>query len=190
MAAMKKTAGFTLVELLVSLTVFSLVMAGASTFYVVQSSVRLSEQLGLTMEGNLRLAVDRVTFSLRNTGYGAPTSNFSSWMPWVTGFTANPMITAGANAATPAPSLCVLAMTAVLSSPANALYKCATKEGVVYQDRPCLTGTETVVTIVNMRARQLSLPGRTNRLLRYAYPLSLPRRRRISGFPSSRHTPR
>ena len=98
---MKKTAGFTLVELLVSLTVFSLVMAGASTFYVVQSSVRLSEQLGLTMDANLRLAVDTITFSLRNTGYGAPTGSFASWIPWVAGFTANPMITAGANAATP-----------------------------------------------------------------------------------------
>jgi prepilin-type N-terminal cleavage/methylation domain-containing protein len=101
MAAMKKTAGFTLVELLVSLTVFSLVMAGASTFYVVQSSVRLSEQLGLTMDANLRLAVDTITFSLRNTGYGAPTGSFASWIPWVAGLTANPMITAGANAATP-----------------------------------------------------------------------------------------
>ena len=78
MAAIKKTAGFTLVELLVSVTVFSLVMAGASTFYVVQSSVRLSEQLGLTMDANLRLAVDTITFSLRNTGYGAPTGSFVS----------------------------------------------------------------------------------------------------------------
>jgi len=97
----KKAAGFTLVELLVSITVFMLVMAGASTFYVNQSRMRLSEQLGLTMEANLRLASDRLTFSLRNTGYGAPTSNFATWMPWVAGITANPMITAGADAATP-----------------------------------------------------------------------------------------
>jgi Tfp pilus assembly protein PilW len=97
----KKTAGFTLVELLVAVTVFMLVMAGASTFYVNQSKVRLSEQLGLAMEANLRLAMDTVTYSLRNKGYGAPTANFSSWIPWVAGFTANPMITAGGTAATP-----------------------------------------------------------------------------------------
>jgi len=47
-----------------------------------------------------------------------------------------------------AASLCVLAMTAVLSSHANAFYKCTTKGEVLYQDRPCLTGTETVVKIV------------------------------------------
>jgi len=98
--AVKRNTGFTLVELLVSLTVFLLVMAGVSTFYVTQSQVRLSEQLGLTMDDNLRLAAETVTFTLRNTGYGAPTGNFASWIPWVA-ITANPMITAGADAATP-----------------------------------------------------------------------------------------
>ena len=52
-----------------------------------------------------------------------------------------------------APSLCVLAMAAVLSSHANAfdgraLYRCATKDVVVYQDQACVTGTQTEVKIV------------------------------------------
>ena len=47
-----------------------------------------------------------------------------------------------------ASSLCVLAMAAALSSPANALYKCATKDVVVYQDRPCVTGTQAVLKVV------------------------------------------
>lgn len=47
-----------------------------------------------------------------------------------------------------APSLCALAMAALLSSPANAFYKCVAKGEVMYQDRPCLIGTETVVKIV------------------------------------------
>ena len=47
-----------------------------------------------------------------------------------------------------APSLCALAMAALLSSPANAFYKCVAKGEVMYQDRPCLVGTETVVKIV------------------------------------------
>jgi prepilin-type N-terminal cleavage/methylation domain-containing protein len=97
----KKAAGFTLVELLVSLTIFLLVMVGVSTFYLIQSQVRASEQLGLTMESNLRLATDTVMFTLRNTGYGAPTSGFSTWIPWVAGFTANPLVTAGGSASTP-----------------------------------------------------------------------------------------
>ena len=52
-----------------------------------------------------------------------------------------------------APSLCVLAMAAVLSSHANAfdgraLYRCATKDIVVYQDQACVTGAQTEVKIV------------------------------------------
>ena len=47
-----------------------------------------------------------------------------------------------------AASLCALAMAALLSSPANAFYKCVAKGEVMYQDRPCLAGTETVVKIV------------------------------------------
>jgi prepilin-type N-terminal cleavage/methylation domain-containing protein len=97
----KKAAGFTLIELMVALTFFLVVIAGAANFYIAQSRVRLSEQLGVTMEGNLRLGMDTVMFTLRNTGYGAPTTSFSSWIPWVAGFTANPMITTGANSTTP-----------------------------------------------------------------------------------------
>ena len=47
-----------------------------------------------------------------------------------------------------ATSFCLLAVAAMLSGHAHALYKCTTKEGVVYQDRPCATGTETVVQFV------------------------------------------
>ena len=52
-----------------------------------------------------------------------------------------------------APSLCVLATAALLSSHAHALdakafYRCAMKEFVVYQDTACLTGIQTMVQIV------------------------------------------
>jgi hypothetical protein len=47
-----------------------------------------------------------------------------------------------------AASFCVLVWAAVLSSHANALHKCVTQDGVVYQDRPCLTGTDSVVQVV------------------------------------------
>ena len=43
---------------------------------------------------------------------------------------------------------CALAMAAAFSGHAEAIYKCTTPKGVVYQDRPCKEGTESDVTIV------------------------------------------
>ena len=43
---------------------------------------------------------------------------------------------------------CAVAVAAAFAGPANAIYKCTTAKGVVYQDRPCRDGTETDVPIV------------------------------------------
>lgn len=96
-----RSAGLTLVELLIALVIMSLVMAGVIGFYVTHKNGSVSEDLSMTMEQNLRFGMERVTATFRNTGYGAPAANLSSWFPWVSGFTANPRITAGADASTP-----------------------------------------------------------------------------------------
>jgi type IV secretory pathway VirB10-like protein len=44
--------------------------------------------------------------------------------------------------------LCSIAMLAAFAGNAQAIYKCTTSKGVVYQDRPCREGTETDVQIV------------------------------------------
>ena len=44
--------------------------------------------------------------------------------------------------------LCVAAAAAAFAGPSDAIYKCATAKGVVYQDRPCREGNETDVQIV------------------------------------------
>lgn len=44
--------------------------------------------------------------------------------------------------------LCALAVTAAFAGHAEAIYKCSTPKGVVYQDRPCREGTESDVPIV------------------------------------------
>jgi hypothetical protein len=41
----------------------------------------------------------------------------------------------------------VFATAAGFSWHAHALYKCVTAEGTAYQDRPCLTGTQTIIEI-------------------------------------------
>src|SRR5438874_13204459 len=96
-----RSAGFTLVELMIALVIMSLVMAGVIGFYVTHKNRGLSEDLSMTMEQNLRFSMERVTATFRNAGYGVPSSNFTQWIPWVSGFTSNPMITAGANSTTP-----------------------------------------------------------------------------------------
>jgi len=44
--------------------------------------------------------------------------------------------------------LCAVAVAAAFAGNAEAIYKCTTPKGVVYQDRPCKEGTESDVTIV------------------------------------------
>jgi hypothetical protein len=44
--------------------------------------------------------------------------------------------------------LCAVAVAAAFAGPANAIYKCTTVKGTVYQDRPCREGNETDVNIV------------------------------------------
>jgi hypothetical protein len=44
--------------------------------------------------------------------------------------------------------LCAIVICAGFAVPAEAIYKCTTAKGVIYQDRPCLEGTETGVQIV------------------------------------------
>ena len=44
--------------------------------------------------------------------------------------------------------LCLAIAAAAFAGPANAIFKCTTAKGVVYQDRPCREGNETDVRIV------------------------------------------
>jgi hypothetical protein len=44
--------------------------------------------------------------------------------------------------------LCAMAAAAAFAGPADAIYKCTTARGVVYQDRPCREGSETDVRLV------------------------------------------
>jgi hypothetical protein len=55
-------------------------------------------------------------------------------------------------------ALCLALAAAAFAGPANAIFKCTTAKGVVYQDRPCRAGNETDVTIVVTNAT----PARRN----------------------------
>ncbi len=46
------------------------------------------------------------------------------------------------------PLLCIMIISAAFAAPAEAIFKCTTPKGVVYQDRPCRDGNESDVQIV------------------------------------------
>jgi hypothetical protein len=54
--------------------------------------------------------------------------------------------------------LCAIAVTALFAANAEAIYKCTTPKGIVYQDRPCKDGAESDVSIVNNTV-ELGLKG-------------------------------
>ena len=48
----------------------------------------------------------------------------------------------------PTTALCLAIAAAAFAGPANAIFKCTTAKGVVYQDRPCRDGNETDMQLV------------------------------------------
>jgi len=48
----------------------------------------------------------------------------------------------------PTTALCLAIAAAAFAGPANAIFKCTTAKGVVYQDRPCRDGNETDLQLV------------------------------------------
>lgn len=121
-----KTHGFSLIELLITLVVVSLVMAGVISFFSVQARATLQEELSATLQANLRLASDKVNTSLRSTGYGVPTANLAKWVPWVSHFTSNPLAVQGSGSSPDTLSVAACTPEPVATLTANAAMGVAT----------------------------------------------------------------
>ena len=91
----RSAAGSVLVELIVAIGLASVTMAGVVQVMGLHNRVYLEQDLGVSLQQNLRMAADLVTDAMRTSGYGVPSTNVSGWIPWVTGFAANPLITQG-----------------------------------------------------------------------------------------------
>lgn len=119
---MSKQYGLSLVEILITLVIVSLVLGGASGFFISNKRLILQENLSSDVEANLRLAKSRIADSLRAAGYGVPDANLASWTPWVTGFSANPLVTDGTGTDPDTLSIanCSSQSVAVLTAAANA----------------------------------------------------------------------
>ena len=88
----RTAAGFSLLELLIALLVMSVVLLAAIGSFSTQNRTLIQQDLSVSTEENLRVAMTALTDTLRNGAYGVPKTNLSGWIPWVTGFTSNPMI--------------------------------------------------------------------------------------------------
>ncbi|MBT8132693.1 MAG: type II secretion system GspH family protein [Gammaproteobacteria bacterium] len=93
---MKRQGGFTLTEILVALALSAIVFSAVTSLLSTNRRVAIQETMDSRLQSNVRLAISELTRSVRNAGYGVPETNLSTWVPWVAGFTANPMLVQGA----------------------------------------------------------------------------------------------
>jgi len=106
MSAYKKSArsrqGFTLVEMLVGVTVSMMVIALVFTSFILQRRVFEAQQRVNEMQQNVRTATDVLVHDLHMAGYGLkgiPPYKTGDWVDWVAGMTDNPMVIQGAGSA-------------------------------------------------------------------------------------------
>lgn len=93
----KMEQGFTLIELLIAMALGLVILGTLSSAFTMQLKAYSVQEQIAEMTGNIRGAMGIVTSEVMMTGYGAPTSNMSTWINWVTGVTmdANPKIEDG-----------------------------------------------------------------------------------------------
>jgi prepilin-type N-terminal cleavage/methylation domain-containing protein len=94
-----KESGFTLVELLIAMTIGLIILAALSSTFLMQRKIYDVQEQIVEMVQNARAAMDIMTREIRMAGYGAPTSDLSTWIDWVPSPTptinANPTIEEG-----------------------------------------------------------------------------------------------
>ena len=89
-----KKAGFTLVELMLSATITSLIVAGLMSSVYFQRKASKTQQLVNDMQQNVRSSMDMMVGDLHSIGYGFDFSGYkvAEWIDWVPGLTGNPTV--------------------------------------------------------------------------------------------------
>jgi len=85
--------------MMITLVVLSIVTSGVVAFYVSHQRVTIQEGLSSSVETALRRSVTLISDDIRSAGFGVPRTSLATWIPWVTGLTANPNIVDGAGGA-------------------------------------------------------------------------------------------
>lgn len=92
-----RSLGFTLAELMVAVTISTLVVVGLVQLFISQRTALQAMQQLNEISQNVRTAVDQIVTDVRNAGYGGPKSGMSSWITWVSGITGRVTVVQGAN---------------------------------------------------------------------------------------------
>jgi len=107
MVHIRKTAGFTLLEILIALAAFTIVIAAVFEFYISQNKALFVQEQIVEMEQNARSATNMIHRELRMAGYKAMGStllnNLSNWLPssyiptvpYTVNLDGNPKVTTG-----------------------------------------------------------------------------------------------
>ena len=80
--SVKKEAGFTLVELLVTLGITLVVIASVSGTFIMQQKTYDAQQQITEMIQNARAGMDVMSSEMMMTGYGVATTALSTWLNW------------------------------------------------------------------------------------------------------------
>lgn len=83
-------AGFTFIELLVTLLITSVIAAGFVTSFVLHQQAQMQQDMAVELEQNLRMGMTMISETLRAAGFGVPDGDLS---PWISGMTENPLVT-------------------------------------------------------------------------------------------------
>lgn len=76
----RKSAGFTVIELLVSITVVSIIMTAVVGSLAVHNKAAIQQDRLVSMEENLRASMGMIAETLRNAGYGVPRTALNLWL--------------------------------------------------------------------------------------------------------------
>ncbi|MGE0823624.1 MAG: PilW family protein [Candidatus Binatia bacterium] len=76
----QRRAGFTIIELLVSILVTSIMMAAIVSAFAAQNRAFVQQDNIAEVEENLRTGMLLMSDALRSAGYGVPTANLSTWL--------------------------------------------------------------------------------------------------------------
>jgi hypothetical protein len=95
MKTVHDNGGYFLADLLVGLLLTAFLAQATMSVLSTNTSAHVQQDITANLEQNLRVGMRVMSDALRSTGYGVPSSNLKTWIPWVNGFESNPEIVAG-----------------------------------------------------------------------------------------------